>query len=162
MEHKEPGIAGTRYRLPFASGIKTGVLLGTSDHSEFDPMRIKPVLERLDKQAILGEHMLALARWMSDYYLQPPGEGVFQCIPGYLRGARQHHPLRVKRWRLQEIDTGLIDELKQRSSPPVRNLPGATSATIGADRSGPETDQPELASGGEGVAGEENSILGVD
>ena len=106
---------GTRYRLPFASGIKTGVLLSASDHSEFDPARIKPVQERLDEHAILDEHMLALAHWMSDYYLQPLGEVVFQCIPGYLRGARAHHPLRVKRWRLAEADAGLVDDLRQRS-----------------------------------------------
>jgi primosomal protein N' (replication factor Y) len=59
--------------------------------------------------------MLALARWMSDYYLQPLGEVVFQCIPGYLRGARAHHPLRVKRWCLTEADAELIDDLEQRS-----------------------------------------------
>ena len=115
IEHKEPVIAGTRYRLPFANSTRTGVLLDASDLSEFDPGRVKPVLERLDQHALLGEHMLALARWMSDYYLQPLGEVVFQCIPGYLRGARAHHPLRVKRWRLQETDTGLIDDLEQRS-----------------------------------------------
>ena len=112
---REPAIAGTRYRLPFANGIKTGVLLDASDISEFDPARIKPVLERLDQQAILGEHMLALARWMSDYYLQPLGEVVFQCIPGYLRGTRAHHPLRVKRWCLAAADASLIDDLEQRS-----------------------------------------------
>ena len=106
---------GARYRLPFANGIKTGVLLNASEHSEFDPARIKPVQERLDEHSILGEHMLALARWMSDYYLQPLGEVVFQCIPGYLRGARAHHPLRVKRWRLAEADAALIDGLEQRS-----------------------------------------------
>ena len=78
---KDPAVVGARYRLPFANGIKTGVLLNASDHSEFDPARIKPVQERLDEHSILGEHMLALARWMSDYYLQPLGEVVFQCIP---------------------------------------------------------------------------------
>ena len=115
IDDKEPAVVGARYRLPFANGIKTGVLLNASDHSEFDPARIKPVQERLDEHAILGEHMLALARWMSDYYLQPLGEVVFQCIPGYLRGARAHHPLRVKRWRLTEADADLIGDLEQRS-----------------------------------------------
>ena len=115
IDDQEPAIAGTRYRLPFANGIKTGVLLNTSDLSNFDPTRIKPALERLDQHAILDEHMLALACWMSDYYLQPLGEVVFQCIPGYLRGAREHHSLRVKRWRLEEADDELIDGLKQRS-----------------------------------------------
>jgi len=115
IDDKIPAVVGSRYRLPFANGVKTGVLLNASDHSEFDPARIKPVQERLDEHAILGEHMLALARWMSDYYLQPLGEVVFQCIPGYLRGARAHLPLRVKRWRLAEADTDLIDDLEQRS-----------------------------------------------
>jgi primosomal protein N' (replication factor Y) len=59
--------------------------------------------------------MLALARWMSDYYLQPLGEVVFQCIPGYLRGTRPHHPLRVKRWRLTKSGGDLIDALERRS-----------------------------------------------
>lgn len=115
IDNKAPVIVGARYRLPFANGIKTGVLLNASEHSEFDPARIKPVLEQLDQHAILDEHMLALVRWMSDYYLQPLGEVVFQCIPGYLRGARAHHPLRVKRWRLTAADTGQIDALERRS-----------------------------------------------
>ena len=115
VDGKEPAIVGARYRLPFANGIKTGVLLNASETSEFDPTRIKQALERLDQHAILDESMLALARWMSEYYLQPLGDVVFQCIPGYLRGAREHHPLRVKRWCLAEVGDDLIEGLKQRS-----------------------------------------------
>ena len=115
IDSDEPVIMGTRYRLPFTNGIKTGVLISESRDSEFDPARIKSVLERLDQHAILDAHMLALARWMSDYYLQPLGEVVFQCIPGYLRGTRPHHPLRVKRWRLTKSGGDLIDALEQRS-----------------------------------------------
>ena len=115
IDGDEPVIMGTRYRLPFTNGVKTGVLISESRHSEFDPARIKSVLERLDQHAILDAHMLALARWMSDYYLQPLGEVVFQCIPGYLRGTRPHHPLRVKRWRLTKSGGDLIDALERRS-----------------------------------------------
>lgn len=111
----EPVIAGTRYRLPFTNGIKTGVLIDASDQSEFDPGRIKPALERLDQQPILDTHMLELARWMSDYYLQPLGEVVFQCIPRYLRGARLHNPLRVKRWQLTEAGSERMETLRKRS-----------------------------------------------
>ncbi len=115
LETGDPVVAGTRYRLPFGNGTKTGVLLSSSDASEFDPARIKPVQDRLDQEEILGEHMLTLARWMSDYYLQPLGEVVFQCIPGYLRGSRPYSPIRVKRWYLAESSPDLINELKQRS-----------------------------------------------
>ena len=110
-----PVVAGTRYRLPFTNGTRTGVLLGASQTSEFDPARIKPIEERIDQQSVLDAHMLALAQWMSDYYLQPLGEVVFQCLPGYLRGVRQHSSTRVKCWLLTTADTGQIEILRQRS-----------------------------------------------
>jgi primosomal protein N' (replication factor Y) len=110
-----PVVAGTRYRLPFTNGTRTGVLLGASQTSEFDPARIKPVQERIDQQPVLDAHMLALTLWMSDYYLQPLGEVVFQCLPGYLRGARQHSSTRVKCWLLATADTEQIENLRRRS-----------------------------------------------
>ncbi len=115
LDASDPAVSGCRYRLPFNNGVKTGLLLSVSDTSEFDPTRIKPVQERLDEQPILGEHMLTLTRWMSDYYLQPLGEVVFQCVPAYLRGSRPQHPLRLKYWRLLKPDSDLIEDLRRRS-----------------------------------------------
>ncbi len=111
----DPAIPGTRYRLPFTSGVRTGVLLDASVDSEFDRTRIKPVQALLDQQPVLDAHMLSLARWMSDYYLQPLGDVVFQCLPGYLRGARQYSSTRVKCWRLTTTDAEVIDKLRPRS-----------------------------------------------
>ncbi len=112
----EPVVAGCRYRLPFGQGSRTGILLGVSDRSDVDADKIKPVQERLDSEPLLAEHMLALAKWMAQYYLQPPGDVIFQCLPGYLRGARAHQSPRVKRWRLAETDTDAAAAL-QRASP---------------------------------------------
>jgi len=107
---------GSRYRLPFGRATRTGVLLESATGSDFDSDRIKPVLERLDREPVLDEHMLALARWMSEYYLQPPGDVLFQCLPGYLRGARAEQPLRVRRWRLAAGDDAAVAAL-ERGSP---------------------------------------------
>jgi len=115
LDSEDPAPVGTRYRLPFTSGTRTGVLLGASDASDFDPARIRQVVERIDEQAVLDGHMLELSRWMADYYLQPPGEVVFQCLPGYLRGARPHHSTRVKCWKLKLPDPGAIEGLRLRS-----------------------------------------------
>jgi primosomal protein N' (replication factor Y) len=109
-------LPGSRYRLPFGRGTRTGVLLESAGGSDFDADKIKPVLERLDRQPVLDEHMLALARWMSEYYLQPPGDVLFQCLPGYLRGARTEQPLRVKRWRWAADDDAALAAL-ERGSP---------------------------------------------
>jgi len=107
--------SGTRYRLPFANGVKTGVLLSASDVSEHDSARIKAAGQRLDQEPVLSGHMLALARWMADYYLQPLGEVLFQCLPAYLRGANLEKPARLKLWRLLDADTDTIAAMRQRS-----------------------------------------------
>ncbi len=111
----DPAIPGTRYRVPFTNGIRTAVLLDASADSEFDRTRIKPIQACLDSQPVLDAHMLSLARWMSDYYLQPLGDVVFQCLPGYLRGARQYSSTQVKCWTLTTTDTAAIDKLRRRS-----------------------------------------------
>jgi len=115
IDDSEPVVAGTRYRLPFAQGTRTGVALSVSDSTDFDAERIKPIEARIDQQPLLSEHMLALAKWMSEYYLQPLGEVIFQCLPGYLRGSRAHQSLRVKRWQLTDSDADVIDQLRRRS-----------------------------------------------
>ena len=111
----DPAVPGTRYLLPFANGVKTGVLLSASDSSDFDPARIKPAQQQLDQRPILDQHMLALASWMSDYYLQALGEVVMQCVPGYLRGSRAYSPTRVKCWRLEDGVSAQVDTLERRS-----------------------------------------------
>lgn len=111
----ETALPGTRYRLPFANRVKTGVLLGSDTASSYDTEKIRPVLERLDEQPVLDAHLLELARWMADYYLQPLGEVVFQCLPARLRGQQPHNPTRIKVWRLAGVDAETVDSLSPRS-----------------------------------------------
>jgi primosomal protein N' (replication factor Y) len=127
IDGDEALLAGTRYRLPFASGTRTGILLESAAGSDFDADRIKPVLECLDQQPVLDQHMLALARWMADYYQQPPGDVIFQCLPGYLRGARAQQSLRVKRWQLADDDAAALAAL-ERASPRQFELAQALAA----------------------------------
>jgi len=115
IDDDSPLIPGCRYRLPFGNRTRSGILLEASDCSEVDADRIKPVSERLDDEPVLSAHMLELATWMSEYYLQPVGEVMFQCLPTYLRRARRHQSPRVKRWRLADADTEALDALHTRS-----------------------------------------------
>ncbi len=115
IEPGETPLPGTRYRLPFSGGVKTGILLDHRDVSDFDPARIKSVQARLDAEPVLNRHMLALARWLADYYLQPLGEVLFLCLPTYLRGHRAYESTRIKRWQLREDDLETIAALERRS-----------------------------------------------
>jgi primosomal protein N' (replication factor Y) len=113
-EQSTPEI-GTRYRLPFANGVKTGILLSVQNDSSLDPSRIKAAQEVIDTRPVIDEHMLALAGWISEYYHQPLGEVVFQCLPAYLRGSRPHVPARVKCWHLSLDKAQDLEPLQQRS-----------------------------------------------
>lgn len=106
---------GTRYRLPFGQGYKTGVLLTTHDSASVAPDRIKQAEECLDESPVVSEHLIALATWMANYYLQPLGEVLFQCLPRYLRSARREKPVRVKYWRAVSIEQKLRTAIEKRS-----------------------------------------------
>lgn len=121
---------GTRYRLPFGNGHKIGVLLSTSTTTTLNAKKIKPALEALDKIPVLPEHILKLARWMADYYLQPPGEVLFQCLPKYLRSAQQQKSVRIKVWFAEPVEIEVRKAIKRRS-PRQDELLGAIEASSG-------------------------------
>ena len=114
----EPGkiaAVGSRYRLPFGQGDKTGLLIQEHDSTSVPGDRIKTAGECLDDEPVLSEHMISFARWIADYYLQPLGDVLFQCLPGYLRGSKAEKPNRVKYWQAKSIDAELRDKIERRS-----------------------------------------------
>ena len=121
---------GVRYRLPFGNGDKVGVLLSSSSSSDHESTKIKSAFEALDQQAVLDTHMLDLARWMAEYYLQPPGEVVFQCLPKYLRSAHAQRSSRIKVWFAEALADESRDAIKRRS-PRQHELLSAIEAAAG-------------------------------
>ena len=115
IEANDPAIVGTRYRLPFGKGHKIGVLLSVSESSTHDSKKIKPVLEALDPAAVISTDMLKLARWMASYYLQPPGDVLFQCLPKYLRGNQAQKPSKIKVWFAEPVDADTRMVMTKRS-----------------------------------------------
>lgn len=50
--------------------------------------KIKEVKRVIDKEAIFGEELLKLAKWLSEYYLCAIGEALFTILPSYTRSPR--------------------------------------------------------------------------
>ncbi len=130
IDANQPIQPGIRYRLPFGKGGKVGVLVTTSKTTTFNSQKIKPALEALDQIPVLSEHILELARWIADYYLQPQGEVLFQCLPKYLRSAQQQKPVRVKVWFAETQDIEARDAITRRS-PRQDELLSAIEASSG-------------------------------
>ncbi len=111
----QPVVPGIRYRLPFGKSARVGVLLSSSETTGLEERKVKTVFEALDHEPVLSSHMLELAHWMANYYLQPHGEVLFLCLPRYLRKPNSQKETRIKVWQAQSIETRKREAIQKRS-----------------------------------------------
>ncbi len=74
---------GSRVRVPVGRRPLVGVVIALADDAPED-VEVKDILEVLDAEPVLGAELLALARFVADYYLAPIGEAVRAMIPSDL------------------------------------------------------------------------------
>jgi primosomal protein N' (replication factor Y) len=96
-----PIVVGSRVVVPLRNGREVGVCVGLSDVSPLK-RRPKPVLESPDLRPAIGQSLLDLCKWMSDYYIVPLGVTLRTVLPAALTGAEDPHPTR-KTQRLVRI-----------------------------------------------------------
>jgi primosomal protein N' (replication factor Y) len=80
------------------------VLLATADAPAPDSGQLRHALRILDREPLLPEDVLALARWASTYYQHPIGEVVHSGLP---RALREGRPTPADAWRLTRRGKGL-------------------------------------------------------
>jgi primosomal protein N' (replication factor Y) (superfamily II helicase) len=78
---------GAQVNVPFRNRAARGFVLEVTP----EPPADAPAERLLDLTAVLpvpplSAHLMALARWISDYYLAPPGEVLAATLPGGLEG----------------------------------------------------------------------------
>ncbi len=82
-EHINPQPApGSRVLVPFGSQTITGIVVGqrSAQLSDFG-QKMKYVVDVLDPAPLISPRMLALTRWIADYYLCSWGQAVFLALP---------------------------------------------------------------------------------
>jgi primosomal protein N' (replication factor Y) len=127
--------AGTRVLVPFGSRRIIGTIVGFPDRP--DVAGLKSVIDILD--APLSPGLLALARWMADYYLHPLGQAIEAVVPKAVGRAK---PKKKKFIRLtQDAVSGrqgvkgkkqiaLLDVLGEQGETALDALAGFSPATI--------------------------------
>jgi primosomal protein N' (replication factor Y) len=81
---------GMRAVVPFRSRTELGIIVGPGTASS--TVTPKPVRELPDAEPVIDEHMLALCRWIADYYVVPLGVALRTAIPAALTGAAAPTP----------------------------------------------------------------------
>ena len=107
---------GVRVRVPFRNRNLIGVIADLATHSDWPKERLRPIVEVLDCNPLLGASMLALCRWVARYYHYPIGEVVAMALPKILRGGGS--PETAVSWQVELSDAGRVLEPGQLTRAP--------------------------------------------
>ena len=76
---------GMRAVAPFQTRIETGYIVSLSDSTQLE--RVRALLDLPDNEPVFGNDMLALCRWIAEYYCCSLGEALATAAPAGLRGS---------------------------------------------------------------------------
>ena len=74
---------GAEVQVSFRGRARRGYVVGLSRQSRIDQVR---EVDAVVDEAVLSPHLLALVRWVADYYLAPLGEVLSAALPGGFEG----------------------------------------------------------------------------
>jgi primosomal protein N' (replication factor Y) len=72
---------GCRVRVPLRGAPRAGLVLELTSEPGCPPERVQPIAEVLDARPLLPDHVLALLRFATEYYLAAPGLVVRAALP---------------------------------------------------------------------------------
>jgi primosomal protein N' (replication factor Y) len=136
-EMKVALVPGTRVLVQFGSRRICGTVIGFPETT--DAAGLKSVIDVLDNP--LSPELLALARWMADYYLYPLGQTIEAVVPKavarvkpkkkkFLRLAVRSLPAGERERVRGKKQAALIEVLVKQGETAIDALTGFTSATI--------------------------------
>src|SRR5690606_31317182 len=98
LPDQPPPAPGCRVRVPFGRQELVGIVIEHAETSSHPDASLKAVLEVLDSEPLLDEHLLGLYRWASDYWLHPLGLVLQTSLPTALRGGKPAVEPRILLW----------------------------------------------------------------
>lgn len=81
--YEDEAVFGKRVLVDFGGRREEGYIVGEGRHPIGEEM--KPILRVLDTDTVFDQDLLALARWMADYYLCPLATALNLMVPKILR-----------------------------------------------------------------------------
>ena len=114
-EHPLPK-PGCRVKVSFGRQLLTGFVTGLTSESDVSAEKLRPVADILDAEPLLDEHLLALYRWASNYYLFPLGMALQTALPKSLREGKACTLVTPMAWQLAStVNTGSTSKIRSQS-----------------------------------------------
>ena len=77
---------GMRVRIPFRNRSIIGFVVSKESERSVESLReIKEIIEVLDSEPVVSDHLLRLAKWISEYYFSSWGEAISNMIPKFFK-----------------------------------------------------------------------------
>src|SRR3954465_3180741 len=111
-EQRDRACVGMRAVVPFRNKTAMSVIVGESSPRE--GIRPKPVKDLPDSEPVVGASMLALCKWLAEYYVVPLGVALRCALPNALTGAAEPTPSQKTR-RIATIERA-IESLMRRDN----------------------------------------------
>lgn len=83
--HSDPIPPGCRVEVPLGRRTVIGLVVDAKPDPDIDEKKLRPISTVLDQRPILSDSILALASWMSRYYLHEFASPFLLALPGLLR-----------------------------------------------------------------------------
>ena len=80
---------GVRVLAPFHNRNQEGVVVERIDETDLAPDVIKPISACLDETPTYSAELLALTKWMADYYVSSWGNALFCAVPAAVRSQKK-------------------------------------------------------------------------
>jgi primosomal protein N' (replication factor Y) (superfamily II helicase) len=109
----QPGI---RILAPFGTRQLVGILLCVSDDTDVPNSKLKPAVQILDEQTLLGEPILSLCLWAASYYQHPIGDVLTNALPTLLRKGGPFIRQTYTHWQLSTEGKGLPEGALSRAA----------------------------------------------
>ncbi len=91
---------GCRVLVPFGKHKKVGFVISTSENSDVNTDRLKPIIEILDTSPLISEKDIQLLSWASRYYHYPLGEVFSAAFPVSLRKGKKAQLSQEKHYKI--------------------------------------------------------------
>jgi primosomal protein N' (replication factor Y) len=131
----EPVAAGCRVVVPFRKRDIEGFVVGLREEPP-EGVEVHPVRSVLDAEPLIRPDIFELCRWISDYYLAPPGEVFKSALPPgiRLRGERsERKPDRAQ--RVKDAAGEGEEKCRHACSPSPSPLPEGEGFALSSDQS---------------------------
>jgi primosomal protein N' (replication factor Y) len=89
---RHPLVAGSRVVVPVRNAREVGYVIGESDGAMLGGAKAKDILDVPDALPAFRPDLLAVCKWISDYYVSPPGLVLRAALPAALGASKRPEP----------------------------------------------------------------------